>query len=142
MVEGGGGHNGDEHQPKERRKQGEAPVHWLEQLIEDERHDGIASETDQISRPTKTVQRLVRQNVGRCSRGVATHKNPAAHEDLGESAGGAGDQVQHAGDSGLETRRRFCNPFHHFIASRRGRRMNVATPNIPTPWASSWTYTK
>jgi hypothetical protein len=20
--------------------------------------------------------------------------------------------------------------------------MNVATPNIPTPWASSWTYTK
>ena len=41
------------------------------------------------------------------------HDQPTANEHLGEYAADDDDQIQQPGDSGLETRRRFCNPFHY-----------------------------
>src|ERR1700694_666253 len=54
MVECVDGHNGDVQEPEERRKQRKAPAHRLEQLIEDERHGGIARERDEISGASQT----------------------------------------------------------------------------------------
>jgi hypothetical protein len=40
------------------------------------------------------------------------HDQPTTNENLGEYAPCDDDQIQAAGDSGLEAGRRFCNPFH------------------------------
>jgi hypothetical protein len=105
------GHNSDEYEPEDRRRKREAPAHRLEQVIEDERHGGITRERDQLSGETQTVQRLVRQDIGRCSRGVAMYNKSVANEELGEWGRDEDEQVEDAGHSGLETRRRFCNSF-------------------------------
>src|ERR1700730_6066396 len=42
-----------------------------------------------------------------------SHK-PAAHETLSENSRQYGEEIKGTGNPGLETRRRFCNPFHHY----------------------------
>src|SRR5262249_34838774 len=79
-----GAQNGDHREPEERRKQRESPAHRLEQLIQDERHGDIAQQVDEYGGGAPAVQGLVRQNVGRRSRGVAIYNHPAANEELGE----------------------------------------------------------
>jgi hypothetical protein len=48
------------------------------------------------------------------NRGVAVYHKVAAHETLGEYSRQHGEEIKGAGNLGLETRRSFCNPFHHF----------------------------
>jgi hypothetical protein len=51
---------------------------------ENERHRSIARERDEVSAGSQPVQRLVRQDVGSCSRGVAIYNKFAAKKDFGE----------------------------------------------------------
>jgi hypothetical protein len=56
---------------------------------------GIAREHDDgLNGATQTVLRLVRQDIGRCSRGVAIYNKPAANEELGEWGCEEDEQVQ------------------------------------------------
>src|SRR5438445_13454376 len=58
---------------------------------------------------------------------------PAPNEE-GECSRQYVEQIKDTGNPGLETRRCFCSPLHRFVASRRRRHMNVATPNgCPSP---------
>src|SRR5712671_4702574 len=57
------------------------------------------------------------QDIG-CRRcGVARDHKPAENEHLAERRGHALKHFKDTGNPGLATRRRFCNRFHHFIAS-------------------------
>jgi hypothetical protein len=55
----------------------------------------------------------VRQDVGRCSRGIAIHNKPAVNEE-DESSREKGEQIKDTGGPGLEARRRFCDSLHHY----------------------------
>jgi hypothetical protein len=59
----------------------------------------------------------MRQYVGRRSRSVAIYHQPAAYETLGEYSRQYGEEIKGTGNPGLETRRRFCDPFHHYCCA-------------------------
>src|SRR5271166_4866096 len=103
--------NGASHEAEERRQQREAPVHRLKDVIEEQRHSDIAGGRDEDGRQTQ----------------------PAANKE-GECSCQYVEQIKDTGNPGLETRRRFCNPFHHFRGSGRGHHMSAATPRRASLW--------
>lgn len=126
MVKGVDGKNGDPHQAEERGEQREAPAHWLEQVIEEERHSDIARDHDEIGGQAETVLRLVRHDVGRCRRSVIVRGKCIANEGFGEHAHDDGDQVQGAGYSGPPAWRYFNSTVRRF-----GSLANVASSATP-----------
>jgi hypothetical protein len=109
--------DGDTDEAEERRKQRDTPAYRLKQVIKESCHSDIARHFDEVDCETQLKQGPVRQNVGRRSRGVAVYNKPAANEHLGEYSRQYGEEIKHTGNPGLETRRRFCNPFRHFRIS-------------------------
>src|SRR5882724_2175676 len=86
--------NDDSHEADERREQREVPVHRLEYSIEEQCHSDIAR--------------------ARGEAGCGTQ--PAANEE-GNSTRQEDEQIKGTGNPRLETRRRFCTPFHHFTCA-------------------------
>jgi hypothetical protein len=93
----------ESHEVEECRERSEAPMHRLKELIEEQRYHDKARD----------------RNEARCK------KQPAANEALDEYGRQVGEQIKDTGHPGLKTRRHFCNPLRHFIASTRGHRMNA-----------------
>src|SRR5260370_26714313 len=100
--------NSASHEGEERCKEREAPVHRLEQVVEEKRIDDI-QEREDVACDSQPKQRLVRQDIVRRSRGVVRHDETTAH-DRGESRRG-GDPRNHAGHPGLDAWRHCRKPF-------------------------------
>src|ERR1019366_9240620 len=94
MVDGVDRHHSNMYEPEERGEEREAFAYGPEQLIEDQSYDGVADERGEVGGTAKTVERLVREDVGRCGRGVPRNHEPVAHEDLGEGGADDDDQVE------------------------------------------------
>jgi hypothetical protein len=103
MVDGVNGHDGDMHEPEERGEERKAFAYGPEQLIEDQSHDGVADERDEVGCAAETVERLVGEDVDRCGRGVARDDKPVAYEDFGEAGGEDDDQIKRTREPGSGT---------------------------------------
>jgi len=84
MEEGTESLNGAPYEAEERCQQRDAPVHWLKQVIEEQRHSDIARGRDEFGCETQPKQRRVRQDVVRRSRGVTQYNKLAANGAIGE----------------------------------------------------------
>src|SRR5262249_17683721 len=87
------------------------PAYRLKQVIEESCQSDLTSHFDQVDCETQLKQGPVRQNIGRCSRGVAVYNKPAANEHLGEYSCQYGQEKKDTGDPRLEAGRCFCKPF-------------------------------
>src|SRR5213080_5498313 len=99
---------------QERRNQRDAPAGRLKQIIKESCDSDLAGHFDQVDREAQLKKAPVRQYVGRRSRGVAVYNQPAADETLSEYSRQYGEEIKHTGNPGLETRRRYRNPFRHY----------------------------
>jgi hypothetical protein len=88
---------------EERRKQRKAPVHRLEQAIEQPANSGIAGELKEIGCGTQPKQRFVREDVCRRGRCLARYKKLDGDKE-GETSRQHFQQVNGTGNSRLETR--------------------------------------
>src|SRR5947208_8329689 len=95
------------HQAEERCEQRDAPVHRFKQVIEEHRISEVERDRDEGGCETQEKQRLVRQDVGRCCRDIASYHKPALNEVLAEYCCRAFQQVQDDGYPGHQTRRYF-----------------------------------
>src|SRR6266478_6245743 len=99
---------------QQRGNQRDAPARRLKQVIKESCHSDLAGHFDEVDCETQLKQAPVCQYVRRRSRCVAVCHKAAAHETLGEYSRQYREEIKGAGNPGLETRRRFCNSFHHF----------------------------
>src|SRR2546425_10530840 len=98
------GPNGDSHQAEGRREQRQAPIYRLKDVIEEQRHSDIARARDEAGCETQ----------------------PAANEE-GDSSRQEGEQIKDTCNLRLQTRRRLCNPFHHFLPLLEGHVTSTTT---------------
>src|SRR5580704_6102965 len=110
MIKQNNGLNCRTHQVEEHISPGDVPVHNLEQVIENDRQRYVGQAGDNLGYETQPVPCLMSQNVCRCRRSIARHKQDGANEDDREYACDYVDQVKAAADSGLQTRRYLCIP--------------------------------
>jgi hypothetical protein len=115
----------------ERRKKREAPARRLKQVVKESCHSDLASHFDEVDCETPLKQGPVGQYIGRRSRGVAVYNKPPAHETLGEYPRQYGEEIKHTRNSGLQTRRRFCDPLRYYACAHSG------SPIIPRDRSSS-----
>src|SRR5579871_4640 len=85
-------------------------VNDLEQLVEDERQRYVARAIQDLDYETEAVKQLVSLDLVSGSRRVPMHDEPATNHDLGEDAADDDEQVQAAGDPGVETWPGFAGP--------------------------------
>jgi hypothetical protein len=68
--------DGSPHQAEEHQQQSEAPVHHLEQVVEDECQRHIARTIEDLHRKAQPIEQLVGHDVVRRSRSVPMHDQP------------------------------------------------------------------
>src|SRR5437879_3869987 len=90
---------GDCHEVEGRREQRESPVHRFKDVIEEQRYSDHARDLDNA----------------RCE--VRCKTQPAVKEELGACCRQQEEQKKGTGNPGLETWRRFCNPFHYLSSA-------------------------
>src|ERR1700722_7553466 len=108
------------HQQDEQRQPRDTPVHGLEQVIVEKGVDNVEYNRHEGGGEPQPKQPLVPQDVGCCCRGVARKNEPAENDHLAECCRHGFEQLKKTGHSRRETRRRFCDSFHHFIPPREG----------------------
>jgi hypothetical protein len=97
LIEQAGSLDGGPDQDEERGKQGNPPVHHLEQLIEDQRQGDVGHGHHYMHRQAGTVQQLMRLDVGGGGRRIG-RQQPGLNIADGKSAADDVDQIEGSSD--------------------------------------------